>query len=169
MQCASTQRLGGWGPPGPHGLACFKRPCRRALCADVSCEYAAYSQQPKSSFIKVMMERGFLHSCTNIEELDKQMEAGLVTAYLGFDATASSLHVGLLPLPASSLLLPPLPTTLLFPPPWRRHAQRLGAVFRSAGIALGPAAHACRRACRVLPWRPCVAVARACSRRVPSA
>jgi len=52
------------------------------------------SFEPKSSFIKVMMERGFLHSCTNIEELDKQMEAGLVTAYLGFDATASSLHVG---------------------------------------------------------------------------
>ena len=48
----------------------------------------------ESAFIKTMTERGFLHSCTNIEELDKQMKAGTVTAYLGFDATASSLHVG---------------------------------------------------------------------------
>jgi len=52
------------------------------------------SFQAQSSFIKTMTERGFLHSCTNIEELDKQMQAGVVTAYLGFDATASSLHVG---------------------------------------------------------------------------
>jgi len=52
------------------------------------------SFQAQSSFIKVMTERGFLHSCTNIEQLDKQMHQGLVTAYLGFDATASSLHVG---------------------------------------------------------------------------
>jgi hypothetical protein len=50
--------------------------------------------QAESTFIKTMTERGFLHSCTNIEELDKQMKSGTVTAYLGFDATASSLHVG---------------------------------------------------------------------------
>lgn len=50
--------------------------------------------KPESEFIKTMQERGFLHSCTNIEELDKKMKAGVVTAYLGFDATASSLHVG---------------------------------------------------------------------------
>ena len=50
--------------------------------------------QAQSKFVQVMQERGFLHSCTNIEELDKQMKNGVVTAYLGFDATASSLHVG---------------------------------------------------------------------------
>ena len=50
--------------------------------------------KPESEFIKTMQERGFLHSCTNIEELDKKMKAGVVTAYLGFDATASSLHLG---------------------------------------------------------------------------
>ena len=46
-----------------------------------------------------MRDRGFLHQCTNIEELDKQMmektkEGGALSAYLGFDATADSLHVG---------------------------------------------------------------------------
>merc|ERR1719183_2190109 len=50
--------------------------------------------QAQSKFVQVMQERGFLHSCTNIEEFDKQMKNGVVTAYLGFDATASSLHVG---------------------------------------------------------------------------
>ena len=62
------------------------------------------------------MERGFIHSCTDIGELDKKMEAGQVTAYLGFDATASSLHVGSLPfppsLPSHSFLLPPIPCSL---------------------------------------------------------
>jgi len=55
-------------------------------------DVSAYKAQ--SEFIKVMTERGFLHSCTNIEELDRQMKNGVVTAYLGFDATAPSLHVG---------------------------------------------------------------------------
>lgn len=46
-----------------------------------------------------MRDRGFLHQCTNIEELDKNMmdkanEGGALAAYLGFDATADSLHVG---------------------------------------------------------------------------
>jgi tyrosyl-tRNA synthetase len=41
-----------------------------------------------------MVDRGFLHSCTGIEELDKKLCEGVVTSYLGFDATAPSLHVG---------------------------------------------------------------------------
>lgn len=53
----------------------------------------------KSPFLQTMRDRGFLHQCTNIDELDKQMmdkqnEGGALAAYLGFDATADSLHVG---------------------------------------------------------------------------
>lgn len=53
-----------------------------------------------SKFLKVMRDRGFLHQCTNLAELDAQMteqenkEGGALAAYLGFDATADSLHVG---------------------------------------------------------------------------
>jgi len=52
------------------------------------------SFEPKSEFLKTMVDRGFLHSCTGIEELDKKLCEGVVTSYLGFDATAPSLHVG---------------------------------------------------------------------------
>ena len=49
----------------------------------------------ESSFLKTMRDRGFLHQCTGITELDAKMSAGEpVSAYLGFDATADSLHVG---------------------------------------------------------------------------
>jgi len=49
----------------------------------------------RSEFLKVMQERGFLHQCTNLDGLDAQLSSGTpVTAYIGFDATAKSLHVG---------------------------------------------------------------------------
>lgn len=48
----------------------------------------------QSGFLQVMRDRGFLHQCTNLEELDKQLSEGTISAYLGFDATADSLHVG---------------------------------------------------------------------------
>jgi tyrosyl-tRNA synthetase len=49
---------------------------------------------PKSDFIAVMMERGFMADCTDLQGLDDAMAAGVVPAYIGFDATAQSLHVG---------------------------------------------------------------------------
>lgn len=49
---------------------------------------------PKSDFIRVMMERGFLADCTDYQGLDDAFAAGVVPAYIGFDATAKSLHVG---------------------------------------------------------------------------
>ena len=49
---------------------------------------------PKSDFMRVMMERGFLADCTDYQGLDEAMVAGVVPAYIGFDATAKSLHVG---------------------------------------------------------------------------
>lgn len=48
----------------------------------------------KSEFLTIMQERGFIHQCTNIEALDARMQKERVAAYIGFDATASSLHVG---------------------------------------------------------------------------
>lgn len=47
-----------------------------------------------SEFMKAMSERGYLHQCTGPEGLDKEMTEQKITAYLGFDATAKSLHVG---------------------------------------------------------------------------
>ena len=50
--------------------------------------------QPKSDFLRRFIDRGFLHQCTAIEELDREAQKGGLTAYIGFDATADSLHVG---------------------------------------------------------------------------
>ncbi len=49
---------------------------------------------PKSDFIHVMMERGFLADCTDYQGLDDALMAGARPGYIGFDATAKSLHVG---------------------------------------------------------------------------
>ena len=49
---------------------------------------------PKSDFIRIMMERGFLADCTDYQGLDDALIAGTVPAYIGYDATAKSLHVG---------------------------------------------------------------------------
>lgn len=49
---------------------------------------------PKSDFLQVMQSRGFLADCTDLQGLDDALMAGVVPAYIGFDATAKSLHVG---------------------------------------------------------------------------
>ena len=49
---------------------------------------------PKSDFMRVMIERGFLADCTDYQGLDEALVKGIVPAYIGFDATAKSLHVG---------------------------------------------------------------------------
>ena len=49
---------------------------------------------PRSDFVRVLSERGYIHQCTDLEALDAAAAAGPITAYIGFDATASSLHVG---------------------------------------------------------------------------
>jgi len=49
---------------------------------------------PKSDFLAVMIERGFLADCTDYQALDDALIGGVVPAYIGFDATAKSLHVG---------------------------------------------------------------------------
>ncbi|MAQ38080.1 MAG: tyrosine--tRNA ligase [Thioclava sp.] len=49
---------------------------------------------PKSDFMRVMIERGFLADCTDYQGLDEALAKGVVPGYIGFDATAKSLHVG---------------------------------------------------------------------------
>ena len=49
---------------------------------------------PKSEFLRVMRERGFIADCTDFQALDEALVKGVVPGYIGFDATAKSLHVG---------------------------------------------------------------------------
>jgi tyrosyl-tRNA synthetase len=50
--------------------------------------------EPKSEFLREFIARGYFHQCTDLEALDKVALAGELTGYIGFDATADSLHVG---------------------------------------------------------------------------
>ncbi len=49
---------------------------------------------PKSDFMAVMISRGFLADCTDYQGLDEAFAKDVVPGYIGFDATAKSLHVG---------------------------------------------------------------------------
>ncbi|MES1152351.1 MAG: tyrosine--tRNA ligase, partial [Dongia sp.] len=60
--------------------------------------------EPKSEFLRQFSGRGYMHQCTDLAALDGVAQKGL-TAYIGFDATADSLHVGsLLPIMMLRLL-----------------------------------------------------------------
>lgn len=48
----------------------------------------------KSEFLNILEQRGFIHQCSDFEGLDAKLSEGIQSAYIGFDATASSLHVG---------------------------------------------------------------------------
>ncbi|MEK9796928.1 MAG: tyrosine--tRNA ligase [Alphaproteobacteria bacterium] len=48
----------------------------------------------KSEFIETIVSRGFLHQCTDLDSLDARAADGTITAYVGYDATADSLHIG---------------------------------------------------------------------------
>ncbi|MGE0658552.1 MAG: tyrosine--tRNA ligase [Reyranellaceae bacterium] len=50
--------------------------------------------QFKSDFMRVLHERGFVHQCTAPEALDEQAASGRLVAYVGYDCTADSLHIG---------------------------------------------------------------------------
>jgi len=53
----------------------------------------------KSDFLNILAERGFIHQVSEPEALDARAKAGAIAAYIGFDCTAASLHVGsLLPI-----------------------------------------------------------------------
>jgi tyrosyl-tRNA synthetase len=48
----------------------------------------------KSELLAVLSERGFIHQATDLEALDNRASISKITAYIGFDCTAPSLHVG---------------------------------------------------------------------------
>lgn len=68
----------------------------RANLVDGTASQAADSESSsvKSEFLHTIQWRGFLQQATDLEALDEKLSSGPVVAYLGFDATASSLHVG---------------------------------------------------------------------------
>ena len=49
---------------------------------------------PKSEFLQEMITRGFLQDCSDLQGLDEKLLEGCMPAYIGFDATADSLHIG---------------------------------------------------------------------------
>jgi tyrosyl-tRNA synthetase len=50
--------------------------------------------KPKSDFLKILFERGYLHQCSDTDGLDALARKGEAVAYVGYDCTAPSLHVG---------------------------------------------------------------------------
>ena len=48
----------------------------------------------KSDFLRALAERGFIHQVSDADGLNAAAAAGPITAYVGFDATAPSLHIG---------------------------------------------------------------------------
>ncbi|MBT4488931.1 MAG: tyrosine--tRNA ligase [Rhodospirillaceae bacterium] len=48
----------------------------------------------KSEFVRTLVERGFMHQCTDLDALDELAAGQRITAYIGYDCTAPSLHVG---------------------------------------------------------------------------
>lgn len=50
--------------------------------------------QYRSEFLNTLESRGFIHQCTDMKALDAALMTGIVTAYIGYDCTAPSLHIG---------------------------------------------------------------------------
>jgi tyrosyl-tRNA synthetase len=48
----------------------------------------------KSDFLRILDERGFIHQCSDFDGLDAKAARGEVVAYVGYDCTAPSLHIG---------------------------------------------------------------------------
>ena len=48
----------------------------------------------KPNFIDEITSRGFFHQCTDLNKLNSLIKTNSIKAYIGFDCTASSLHVG---------------------------------------------------------------------------
>jgi tyrosyl-tRNA synthetase len=49
---------------------------------------------PQSDFLRVLLQRGFIHQTSDLEGIDQKAQAGELIAYVGYDCTARSLHVG---------------------------------------------------------------------------
>jgi len=65
------------------------------MAASFDCNGSAMTETAfKSDFLKTLQDRGYIHQITHPTELDEAASKGIVTGYIGFDATAPSLHVG---------------------------------------------------------------------------
>jgi tyrosyl-tRNA synthetase len=65
------------------------------MAASFDCNGSAMTETAfKSEFLKTLQDRGYIHQITHPTELDEAASKGVVTGYIGFDATAPSLHVG---------------------------------------------------------------------------
>jgi hypothetical protein len=67
----------------------FRHNVRKSLMSTAS---PPLEREFKSSFLKEMSSRGFIHQCTDFEALDSKLSSEVVVAYLGFDATAESTY-----------------------------------------------------------------------------
>ncbi len=70
-------------------------------CQECVTPAALYGQSPggdmaayTSDFMRIVHERGMVHQCSDAARLDELLSSGVRTAYIGFDCTADSLHVG---------------------------------------------------------------------------
>jgi tyrosyl-tRNA synthetase len=54
----------------------------------------ATTNAPKSDFLRILTERGFIHQCSDMPGLDALAAQGQAVGYIGFDCTAASLHAG---------------------------------------------------------------------------
>jgi tyrosyl-tRNA synthetase len=50
--------------------------------------------RPRSAFLSTLMERGFVHQCSDFAALDEKALSGSLVGYVGYDCTAPSLHIG---------------------------------------------------------------------------
>lgn len=48
----------------------------------------------RSEFLNILEERGFIHQCSDLEGLDAKLNEGVQAAYIGYDPTGPSLHIG---------------------------------------------------------------------------
>src|SRR5579863_580737 len=69
-----------------------QRPCSGPAAAPMLEDRAMAT--PRSDFLAAAVERGFVHQCTDLDGLDARLAAGRIPAYVGYDCTADSLHVG---------------------------------------------------------------------------
>src|SRR6478609_3936901 len=49
---------------------------------------------PRSEFLSILTERGFIHQASDAEGIDEAAAAGRLTTYVGYDCTGPSLHIG---------------------------------------------------------------------------
>ncbi|MGH1572242.1 tyrosine--tRNA ligase [Methylobacterium sp. P31] len=54
----------------------------------------AESFAPKSDFLRILTERGYIHQASDLAGIDAAALGGRLTTYVGYDCTAPSLHVG---------------------------------------------------------------------------